>query len=171
MYEIGGDFDGILGFSEGASIVELADRLVTFGRIPRKWKFSVLISACHVKARGPAVPSWLRDSGSAADGKYLQVPSVHVVSSEDYLFRRSVDVERGYQPELRQVVTHDIGHQIPHTPGFTNKLAGRIIEAARMGAEASNASPLLKVDDALESIRTTYKAKRGFFKLFGKHNG
>ncbi|KND01254.1 amino acid adenylation domain-containing protein [Spizellomyces punctatus DAOM BR117] len=160
MDAIGGQFDGILGFSEGASIVELVDRLSTQGRIARKWNFSVLISACTVKVSSPGASSWLR---RPFEGGYLRLPSVHVISSKDYLFRKSMKVECRYEPELRHVVTHDSGHQIPQTPGFIKQLADRILDAAALAEDLSLAFPTHKIDDEFEFVKRS-KAKGGWLR-------
>ncbi|TPX56168.1 hypothetical protein PhCBS80983_g04735 [Powellomyces hirtus] len=153
-------FDGILGFSEGASIVEMADRLSATGRIPRKWNFSVLISACAIKASSPSTPSWIK---RPFEGGYLRFPSVHVISSQDYLFRRSMEVERRYEPESRQVVTHDSGHQIPQTPGFVKQLAARILSAAAMVDNLDAFDSAEYKMNEMNECGTRHEAQRGWF--------
>ncbi|KAI8833232.1 hypothetical protein BJ741DRAFT_566300 [Chytriomyces cf. hyalinus JEL632] len=101
-----GPIDGILGFSQGAELVLHLDAMAANGKIPRNWKFSILLSCCH------GLNVW------AVDGrKNCASPSLHVSGSkaERFLAGRAVTC---YDKNKVQMLMHDMGHQIPQSGAF-----------------------------------------------------
>jgi len=96
-----GPFDGILGFSQGASFATmLADRLSTEKGISSNVKYIILIGGVNPPA-------------SHAPRSPLQIKSLHLMGLLDEVLERSKALKDMFAPELATVIEHAEGHNIP----------------------------------------------------------
>ncbi|KAL2911475.1 hypothetical protein HK105_209054 [Polyrhizophydium stewartii] len=113
-----GQVDALLGFSQGATVVELLDRLAQAGRIKAKWRLSLLCSGVSLSSLG--LPGIL-----AASGPY-DVASIHVFGTNDQMVLQSRQLEC-YAADKRVVITHSAGHGIPLDADFGHKVAEAVV--------------------------------------------
>jgi len=92
-----GPFDGILGFSQGASMVT---RLLRVTVETRPFKFAILIGG---------VVSKMNDT---SDDK-ICFPSLHLYGSADPLYESCKNLEKFYDENQRTSMEHNEGHNIP----------------------------------------------------------
>ncbi|KAL2912582.1 hypothetical protein HK105_207890 [Polyrhizophydium stewartii] len=113
-----GHADVLLGFSQGAMVVELLDRLARSGRIKRTWRLSVLCS-------GVAFSSW-QLIGLPPAGKPHDVPSIHIFGKNEHkAFQTQLPAR--YAAAKRAVIMHSAGHDIPRDDEFGSRVAEAIV--------------------------------------------
>ncbi|KAL2915042.1 hypothetical protein HK105_205364 [Polyrhizophydium stewartii] len=126
-----GHADVLLGFSQGAMVVELLDRLARSGRIKRTWRLSVLCS-------GVAFSSWQLPKSLAAS-KLHDVPSIHIFGKNEHkAFRTQLPAR--YAAAKRTVIKHAAGHDIPRDDEFGSRVAEALVAAINHQAAAISAS-------------------------------
>ncbi|KAI9324351.1 hypothetical protein DFJ73DRAFT_251708 [Zopfochytrium polystomum] len=106
-----GKVDGLLGFSQGAEMVQHLDALAAAGQVPRTWDFSVLIS-CGRALGGVVSP--------------VNIPSLHVTGSP-HEQGISARIQKQYRQDWVQTIEHSHGHIIPVTEEFTNQFVRRVV--------------------------------------------
>ncbi|KAJ2992424.1 hypothetical protein HDV02_003076 [Globomyces sp. JEL0801] len=97
--------DAIFGFSQGATLVELLDRLAALGRVRKLWKVSILASGVPL-----TIPS-------IDCSKQLPELSLHF-SGKLEVNRIGNTMLQRYQREYRKNIQHEFGHEIPKDPYF-----------------------------------------------------
>ncbi|KAI9309825.1 hypothetical protein DFJ73DRAFT_890052, partial [Zopfochytrium polystomum] len=95
-----GKVDGLLGFSQGAEMVQHLDALAAAGQVPRTWDFSVLIS-CGRALGGVVSP--------------VNIPEF------------SARIQSSTAQDWVQTIEHSHGHIIPVTEEFTNQFVRRVV--------------------------------------------
>ncbi|KAL2911918.1 hypothetical protein HK105_208582 [Polyrhizophydium stewartii] len=128
-----GHVDVLLGFSQGAMVVELLDRLVQAGSIKQTWRLSVLCS-------GVAFSSWQLPKSLAAS-KLHDVPSIHIFGTNEHkAFQMQLPTR--YAAAKRTVIKHAAGHDIPRDAEFGHKVEEAI--AVRIDSQTVTRSVALK---------------------------
>ncbi|OTA80298.1 hypothetical protein M434DRAFT_38030 [Hypoxylon sp. CO27-5] len=110
-----GPFDGLIGFSEGASIA--ATMMVEDARRPFA-KFKCAIFFCALKTVDP--DSLQSDTGLprfldyTMDGVLVQIPTAHIWSScDDVALNTSQEVAAIFDESSKETLVHSLGHDIP----------------------------------------------------------
>jgi predicted esterase len=116
-----GHFDALLGFSQGASMVELLDRLSEQGLVPKLWNFSILISGTPLQS--------LLLSKKYQKAVRIETPSIHVMGVKERKRLKTKLVDR-YRVQVRELLEHEKGHEIPHSKEFTRSFAEKILRMA-----------------------------------------
>ncbi|KAL2915124.1 hypothetical protein HK105_205228 [Polyrhizophydium stewartii] len=112
-----GHVDVLLGFSQGAMVVEMLDRLAQAGSIKQTWRLSVLCS-------GIALSSWQLPSSLAASTPH-SMPSIHIFGTNEHkAFQTQLPAR--YAADKRVVIKHAAGHDIPHDDEFGRRVADAI---------------------------------------------
>ncbi|KAL2911134.1 hypothetical protein HK105_209408 [Polyrhizophydium stewartii] len=112
-----GHVDVLLGFSQGAMVVELLDRLAQAGSIKRTWRLSVLCS-------GVAFSSWQLPSLLAASTPH-DVPSIHIFGTNEHkAFQTQLPAR--YAADKRVMIKHVAGHDLPRNSKFGSRVAEAI---------------------------------------------
>ncbi|KAL2912621.1 hypothetical protein HK105_207837 [Polyrhizophydium stewartii] len=140
-----GHIDVLLGFSQGAMVVELLDRLAQTSSIRRTWRLSVLCS-------GISLLSWQLPGLLAASTPH-DVPSIHIFGTNEHK-EVQTQLPARYAVDKRAVIKHAAGHDIPRVAEFGGKVAKAI--AAAMDGEASGGAVRLlsrKRDALAEAVR------------------
>ncbi|KAI8591967.1 serine hydrolase-domain-containing protein [Geranomyces variabilis] len=111
-----GPVDGLLGFSQGATVVEMLDRLASQGVVDKTWNFSVLISAADLR------PVFCKRKYASPLSVPLQCRSLHVWGRNDELGSdRMMRMAGRYASSARSDLVHDQGHMIPGAANFVEK--------------------------------------------------
>jgi hypothetical protein len=115
-----GPVDALLGFSQGATLVELLDSRVEDGYIRKTWNFSILISGAPLKSM------FLPAKYTANRSTELDVPAIHIrgVLERKTLMNSLLD---RYVVGKRELLEHAKGHEIPNSKEFARSLAEKII--------------------------------------------
>lgn len=113
-----GPFDGLLGFSEGASAV--ANVLIDCGqsRSPRPFKFAILICGAPPFRPGNGDP-YLAD----AVGQIISTPTLHILGAKDPGRRGGLALYNLCINGTASLYDHGKGHEIPRVPAVTRKMA------------------------------------------------
>ncbi|KAL2911472.1 hypothetical protein HK105_209051 [Polyrhizophydium stewartii] len=112
-----GHVDVLLGFSQGAMVVELLDRLVQVGKIKRTWRLSVLCS-------GVALSSWQLPSLLATRSPH-NVLSIHIFGTNEHKAFQT-QLPACYSADKRAVIKHAAGHDLPRDSKFGSRVAEAI---------------------------------------------
>ncbi|KAL2911188.1 hypothetical protein HK105_209354, partial [Polyrhizophydium stewartii] len=107
-----GHVDVLLGFSQGAMVVELLDRLVQAGSIKRTWRLSVLCS-------GISPSSWQLPSSLATSTPH-DAPSIHIFGTNEHKAFQT-QLPACYAADKQLVIRHAAGHDIPRNDEFGRK--------------------------------------------------
>ncbi|KAJ3205291.1 hypothetical protein HDU67_008931 [Dinochytrium kinnereticum] len=127
-----GRVDGILGFSQGAILVSMLDRMASHGKCDRSWRFSVLCSAVALPStRLP--PSSLGLTPSILRRQQLDVPSIHVWGAKEEP-RFHAGLKSQYLPERVMAVQHSGGHDLPKDEASAQALSHAILQIAESAA-------------------------------------
>jgi acyl carrier protein len=122
LYEIG-PIDAILGFSQGASLVELLDRRAHEGSIQKTWNFSVLLSPVPLKS------ITLPKSYNHGVKGGLPGPALMVRGVKERNFIGNAMLDR-YDVNSQELIEHPKGHEIPLNAEFTKRFAEKILRMA-----------------------------------------
>ncbi|KAF1988943.1 hypothetical protein K402DRAFT_327594 [Aulographum hederae CBS 113979] len=127
IIEENGPFDGVIGFSQGATIAA-AMLLHHHRQHPLDppyalFKYSVLVSAAAIVDVDP-IPI-LRDGKRR---RLIQIPTLHVLGEEDDLFGEGIAMSKICAPQIASVLVHKQGHVIPRDPP-TVKAVVKAVEA------------------------------------------
>ncbi|KAL2911182.1 hypothetical protein HK105_209356 [Polyrhizophydium stewartii] len=116
-----GHVDVLLGFSQGAMVVELLDRLTQAGKIKRTWQLSVLCS-------GVVLTSWQLPLGMLLSKSKIKTTSIHIFGANDHTAFQT-QLPARYAAEMQTVFKHAAGHDIPCDDEFGRKVAEAIMAA------------------------------------------
>lgn len=121
-----GPFDAILGFSQGASLAVsyLAKQaLAPLSHPERQMKCAIFICATNgVHVAGS------RALNAEDDGEVIQIPTVHIVGSNDSVVEESLGVSRICDRRSRVVWDHKGGHEVPRRTSIVAEMASCIRE-------------------------------------------
>ncbi|KAL2915125.1 hypothetical protein HK105_205229 [Polyrhizophydium stewartii] len=112
--------DVLLGFSQGAMVVELLDRLAQTSSIRRTWRLSVLCSVVALSS------GWLPKSLAASTPH--EVPSIHIFGTNEHK-EVQTQLPECYAADKRVVIKHAAGHDLPRDAEFGRKVAKAIAAA------------------------------------------
>ncbi|KAH0471523.1 MAG: hypothetical protein KVP17_001058 [Porospora cf. gigantea B] len=96
-----GDYDGIICFSQGSIIGAAIIYLQQQGRVPSVVKKAIFVSGLYA----PWLYSGMQDATS------FNVPSLHITSRADFVYRRSMNLYYRFEKALQ--IEHDRGHRFP----------------------------------------------------------
>ena len=118
-----GPFDGLLGFSEGASVV--ANVLIEQERssLFRPFKCAVLVSGTP-----PLRPDNGRLYLTDETGERINTPTAHILGEKDPGKRGGLALFNLCTKEAASLYEHKQGHEIPKAPAITRKMAELIRE-------------------------------------------
>ena len=116
-------FDGILGFSEGASIAARLLLDASDGRLKRRLKFAIFLCGIPPIEAQP-VGMVLADETS----QRIDLPTAHITGSKDLLLPGSMALYNLCQKELATRYDHGAGHTLPWGLQQTQGIA-RVIHA------------------------------------------
>ena len=116
-------FDGILGFSEGASIAARLLLDASDGRLKRRPKFAIFICGIPPIEAEP-VGMVLADETS----RRIDLPTAHITGSKDFLLPCGTALYNLCQKESATRFDHGAGHTLPWGPKQTQGIA-RVIRA------------------------------------------
>lgn len=128
-----GPFDGLLGFSEGASVA--ATIALEQERVSTRQRFKCAVFICGsppLRERG-AEP-YLADEC----GQCIKIPTLHIVGANDPGMRAGLALFNLCTNESATLYDHGQGHEIPRAPAITKRMAQLIRE---MVARVENNSP------------------------------
>lgn len=106
-------YDGLIGFSQGSFTMQLLIWLQAAGVI--NWK--VLKEIKFFISFSSYIPKYIRETSK---GERLDLPSIHFLSEEDFLFHRCIFNPTFYKSPI--VVYHSSGHRIPPLTGKDKKI-------------------------------------------------
>ena len=129
-----GPFDGVLAFSQGATLaaMHVVRKAVQAPSHPPPFKCAIFISCAAVYdplayfERGQ-----IRILDSKLDGHPIQIPTVHIWGEQDPMRDQSRGLSELCQPELTAVFVHEGAHEVPRL-GARGALAGSV-KAVRRG--------------------------------------
>lgn len=105
------DFDGVLGFSQGAAMAAVLCALH-----PKKLRFCIL--ACGFTAVGTNIPGL----GEGEDAPKIKIPSFHLIGERDTSVPPEIAGHLASRFEDPTVVRHGGGHWMPKDRSVTNEL-------------------------------------------------
>ncbi|KAI8894499.1 serine hydrolase-domain-containing protein [Globomyces pollinis-pini] len=117
-----GPVDALLGFSQGAAMIEMLDRKAQAFEIPKTWNFSILMSGMPIKSL--ALP---KSYTSKVEGG-IKSSALVVTGAEDR--DATLHLMDRYNVNYRQLMEHDKGHEIPKQMEFTRNFADKIFRMA-----------------------------------------
>ena len=104
-----GDYDGILCFSQGSIIGAAIIYLQQQGRVAPVVKKAIFVSGLYA----PWMYSGMQDATS------FNVPSLHITSTADFLYSRSLNLYCRFEKALQ--IEHDRGHRFPRLSSLSEK--------------------------------------------------
>ncbi|KAI4136663.1 MAG: hypothetical protein L6R39_007675, partial [Caloplaca ligustica] len=135
MAEDGGNFVGVLGFSQGARLA-LGLLHEQQDRHPEAFKFGFGVFICGTypplglsSSLFPATPTAQFESQGWEDRheSVIDIPSIHVVGNKDPFSYKSRLLVRCSKPSSATVMEFNMGHHLPSIPADTLRLADGII--------------------------------------------
>jgi predicted esterase len=120
-----GPYDGVLGFSQGATLAAIA---LATPRLAKRFAFGILVSGMRARA----------EETKTCDYGAIEVPTLHVIGLRDVVVPNALSEglcdAMTSSPRTRE--THDGGHRVPRmnvdgAPILRDFLAARFIERAR----------------------------------------
>lgn len=127
-----GPFDGVLGFSQGASIA-----CAYLAHLDRRdgscapFRFALFFASGGLSTDHLLLLRRLSDGEQRqpfASDAMFSIPSLHVYGTADDLKDNALAMTRLWQPGSASIVTHPGGHVVPRDPASI----GRIVSAARL---------------------------------------
>jgi hypothetical protein len=122
-----GPFDGILGFSHGAT---LAMMFLTqhVEKNPLESPWSLVGCAVFIAGPSPLAGDGRRMTAREGEGggKVLGIPTVHVVGREDELYEDALKMYGLCEEESKVLVEHEKGHVIPRDGETVGRMARAI---------------------------------------------
>lgn len=124
-----GPFDGILGFSHGATLafsflIQHADKY------PLDPPFALFRCAVFIAGLAPIGDDGKRLRFSEKQGPLLKLPTVHIAGKDDAMFQESLNLYRLCEEETATFVCHTKGHLIPRDQESTIAIAKAIKDLA-----------------------------------------
>ncbi|KAK6092332.1 hypothetical protein MT418_007283 [Batrachochytrium dendrobatidis] len=114
-----GPVDALIGFSEGALVVEMLDRLSIKGKIKRSWNFSILCSGQPLLSMLCSFPFKLAHDD-------LALPCIYTHGSNE----NSVGISAKYCRDMKTTIKHFSKHDIPRDHQYAGRVANAIQEMA-----------------------------------------
>ncbi|KAI8899390.1 hypothetical protein BC833DRAFT_619492 [Globomyces pollinis-pini] len=140
-----GRVDALLGFSQGASLIELLDRKAQAHEIEKSWNFSILISGLPIKS--PILPK--KYTKGLPGGIMSPALLVHAVEEREY----TMGLLDRYNVDYRDMMEHDKGHEVPRQVEFSRRLSDKILRMATNERKRKAASiSLLDNDQIVTSV-------------------
>ncbi|KNC99985.1 amino acid adenylation domain-containing protein [Spizellomyces punctatus DAOM BR117] len=130
-----GRVHALLGFSQGAMVVELMDRMAEKSLIPRKWNFSILFSGLPLSS--PHVPSAWTETATSG----WQVPSIHISGEREREEFHTLLAGR-YEATKLTHLRHNGGHDIPRDEEFALRISSIIKSTSTHSSEIHGAASL-----------------------------
>lgn len=137
MAEDGGNFVGVLGFSQGARLALglLHEKQEGHPEALNNFGFGVFICGTYPplgmgSEMFPVTPTAQFES-QYWDGKHegiINVPSVHVIGDRDPYSHKSRLLARCSEPSSATVMEFSMGHHLPTSPADTQRLADKIVK-------------------------------------------
>nr|KAJ3406344.1 hypothetical protein HK105_003568 [Polyrhizophydium stewartii] len=125
----------LVGFSQGATMVELLDRLSLHGRVRKTWQLSVLFSGTHLMA--PGLPAHLTQAHPGG----IPARSVHVNSiGDDYASHHGL--KSFYRNSSSIELHHNAGIDIPRDVKFGSDLFKAIVSLLEAPEESMHVETL-----------------------------
>lgn len=144
MAEDGGDFVGLLGFSQGARLAMGLLRQQQEGRAEAIGGFSYGVLLCGTypplslsselllpPGATPRTAQFETQHFNEEDEGVVDIPTVHVVGDRDPYAPQSRLLVRCSKRESRTVMEFDIRHNLPVKPADTQRLAERMVRLHR----------------------------------------
>ncbi|KAF0695593.1 Aste57867_13633 [Aphanomyces stellatus] len=105
-----GPYDVLFGYSQGASMATIlaAHYLANERQLP----FRAVVLSNGVRAARGIPPSLVAQDGRMC----LDVPSIHLIGTQDIWHQSGLELSDCYDPTTRQVFEHDGGHILPTWP-------------------------------------------------------
>ncbi|KAL8828179.1 MAG: hypothetical protein Q9191_002743, partial [Dirinaria sp. TL-2023a] len=141
-------FDGILGFSEGASVA--ASLLLRHAAQNLKSRFKFAVFLCGTP------PQRCQDRGvilADESPARITIPTAHIVGSRDPGYRASLALYNLCDRQSAEIYDHGRSHAIPWDPSTTRAMAREIRQAIQRSLECSH--PHLDYDLTLRTLRIT----------------
>ena len=134
-----GPFDGVIGFSQGASLAALHIIRATQGRTECPFRCAIFFSCS-----GLYDPTALVEKGEAEklepdlQRPLIRIPTVHVWGRSDPVKAESVLLGQLCDERLRTIFTHEGGHEVPGR-GAGNTVI-ETVKAMRRGIDTARAA-------------------------------
>ena len=128
-----GPFDGILGFSEGASVA--ASLLLHHAAQNLKSQFKFAVFLCGTP------PQHCPDRGFILADECplrIRIPTAHIVGSRDPGYKASLALHNLCDRQSAEIYDHGRGHAIPWDPRTTRGIAKEIRQAIERSLECSH---------------------------------
>jgi len=125
-----GPFDGILGFSHGATLA-FAFLMQHANKHPLDPPFALFRCAVFIAGPAPLGEDGKRLRFSKEQGPLLRLPTVHIAGKDDALFQESLNLYRLCEEETATLVCHTKGHLIPRDQENTIAIAKAIRDLTR----------------------------------------
>ncbi|KAL8943626.1 MAG: hypothetical protein Q9211_000916 [Gyalolechia sp. 1 TL-2023] len=161
MAEDGGNFVGVLGFSQGARLALglLHEKQEKHPEAFEEFGFGVFVCGTYPplglsSTLFPVTPTALFESQhwEAKHGRILTVPSIHVMGDKDPFLWKSRLLAQCSEPSSATVMEFSTGHQLPVRAADTQRLADRII---RLHGNHQRQLKVQVVDQSLEHSEVT----------------
>lgn len=121
-----GPFDGVMGFSQGASVASALSALATRGQSPlERLRFAIMVSGFEFRARHVAGNDFL------FTGAALDFPSLHVYGRRDQIVKPETSQRLAAKFASPVVYEHGNGHSFPQTKEALGVMGAFLRENAR----------------------------------------
>ena len=130
-----GFFDGILGFSEGASVAASLLFRQAAQKVKSQFKFAIFL--CGLTPQSEDSGAILADRFSAR----ISIPTAHILGSRDPLYQASLTLFNLCDGQSSRMYDHGKGHTIPWDSRATQAIAYEIQQVIHLGLESSNSVP------------------------------
>ncbi|KAF0695992.1 Aste57867_13205 [Aphanomyces stellatus] len=109
-----GPFDAVLGFSQGAAMTTMltAHYLAKKEAVPFK---AVALFCGYIPRDGMPMELQLEPNTLKY---YLDIPSIHVIGTQDYLYKYGRELVTAYEPTTARLFEHGAGHRLPPAPTY-----------------------------------------------------
>jgi hypothetical protein len=128
-----GPFDGVLGFSHGATLA-FQFLLQHAKKNPLEPDFALFRCAVFMAGPPPFGEDGMRLRRSEGQGPLLRLPSVHIVGKQDFLYQETLNLHGFCEEKSAKLLTHEKGHLVPRDKESTGSmvkairdLGGRIV--------------------------------------------
>ena len=130
-----GPFDGLLGFSEGASVAASLLLRQAAEKPKNQFKFAIFLCGTppHRCQDGAVI---LADESSAR----ITLPTAHIVGSSDPCYQASLALYNLCDGQMSRIYDHGKSHTIPWDPRTTQGIARQIQEVIQMSLESGHSN-------------------------------
>lgn len=164
MVEDGGNFVGVLGFSQGARLALglLHEKQEEHPEAFDEFKFGVFICGTYPplglsSSLFPIAPTALFASQGWEEKheQILRIPSIHVIGEKDPFSGKSRLLAQCSEPSSATIMEFDTGHQLPVRSADTQRLADRIIRLHGNHQRQFKDEAVDLIEKSLEQIKVT----------------